>query len=248
MAIHRRHAVPDREPRRQGSLLPERRPTARRRACPAGGRGRDRGDRAPARALEGRRAPRGVVGRGARHLLRRPRPRRHRGQLLRAAVLEAHPELPAARRPGGLRLGAAPPGEPRAEGSGRARPSALARRRARRAAVCVSGCVLARRQARVHGASPGAPSDVRRRRRRAHLLAGRREAGVPWGSRREDRPRRCRVHERRARFRRRDRSMAGSRTSSAPSWGSSTNPPATQARGSWWCEATPSGSRRSSSG
>ena len=59
-----------------------------------------------------------------------------------------------ARRSRGRGVGAPPARASAPEGPARARPPALARRGARRAAVRVAGGVLAGRQARVHGAAP----------------------------------------------------------------------------------------------
>ena len=77
VALHRGHAVPDRDPRGARHLLPDHRAPARPRARPPGGLGRDRGDRPRAGPGGGRRGPAALVGARPRGL--RGRPRRHRG-------------------------------------------------------------------------------------------------------------------------------------------------------------------------
>ena len=116
-----------------------------------------------------------------------------------------------------------------------------------RAAVRVAGGVLARHQARLHGAAPGAPTHVRRRPGRPDVLARRREARFPAARRSRREPRR------RASTRASCSTSAPARSTAGwpRSWRTSSESPAsrssTRRRASSWCRASGCRSRRSSS-
>ena len=225
VALHGRHALPDRQPGGARGVLPQRRPAARRRAR----RGPDTaavvGDRP--RATTARHAAALIERwqeRGAGDVLGRPRPGRDRVagffMLVDGGLL--HPSL-VRRRPGPRGVDAPPPRPSAADrASSRSGYGAGSTASAARRPCAVTGGVLARRQAHLHGAAPRAAPDVRRRPRRAGLLAGRRAARVPpvreLGRRRSTG---VEYTQRRARLRPRLRRRLARRASSPTSSGSS---------------------------
>ena len=179
MALHRRHALPDRQPGRPRGVLPERHATARRRACGETTRarsssiaGKHEGPEAAAllerwwnEAPETFSVVRDRDGTVAGFLSV------FEGHQLKRSIVGGDPILEAWARD--LAVNPLPKGQ-----------VALGLRRwldaeRRRRPLRDTGRLLARRQAHLHGAAPGAPAHVRRRSRRADVLARGREARLP---------------------------------------------------------------------
>ena len=187
LALHRRHALPDRQSGRSRGLLPVRLSAARDRAGARGRRRGDGGDRE--RDTKGREAA-GLLDAGGRIP---PRPSRS------AAIgMESSSGSPACSRrctSGRRRV----PGIPvvdswtqhlreqaGAEGPTGARLPPLARPGTRRAPMRVAGRILARREARPTWRSSRPATDLRRRAGRADLLAGRARSSASGRSREQE--------------------------------------------------------------